>query len=260
MLKNKIFLFVGVLLFLAGCSTRGVTYYGGSGGYTPPSGANTKYNAATMRPYQVRGITYYPTVVSVGDHFSGRASWYGPDFHGKSTSNGEVYDMNAMTAAHKTLPMNTIVKVTSLANGRSVIVRINDRGPFVDNRIIDLSKEAASTLNMIGTGTALVTLDVLGFGQIGSQSIPTTEQLKQGPSEEIVTAFAIQIGSFVNINGARITQQKYNGIDGYKTIIKDIDDGRILYHKVWITGFKSEAEARDYQANGRFAHSFIVKE
>ncbi len=102
---------------------------------------------ATMRPYTVGGKRYYPTMVSVGDTFSGIASWYGRDFHGKKTSNGEYYNMYDFTAAHKTLPMNTMLKVTNLRNNRSVIVRVNDRGPFVNNRIIDLSYAAAKRLD-----------------------------------------------------------------------------------------------------------------
>lgn len=91
----------------------------------------------------------------------GTASWYGPGFHGRTTANGERYDMNAMTAAHKTLRFGTKVKVTNTSNGKSVIVRINDRGPFVGRRVIDLSKSAASAIDMIRPGTAKVTIEVL---------------------------------------------------------------------------------------------------
>jgi rare lipoprotein A len=94
--------------------------------------------------------------------FSGRASWYGPKFHGRTTANGEIFDSNALTAAHPSLPFGTKVRVTNLYNGRSVIVRINDRGPFVKGRIIDVSAAAARVLNMINSGTASVQLDILG--------------------------------------------------------------------------------------------------
>ncbi len=93
---------------------------------------------------------------------TGIASWYGPDFHGRPTSSREIYDMHDMTAAHPTLPFGTHVMVTNLDNGRSAVVRINDRGPFVKGRIIDLSYAAARVLGMIGPGTARVRLDVLG--------------------------------------------------------------------------------------------------
>ena len=92
---------------------------------------------------------------------TGTASWYGPGFHGRTTANGERYNMNAMTAAHKTLTFGTKVKVTNNSNGKSVIVRINDRGPYVGSRVIDLSKSAASAIDMIGSGTAKVTIEVL---------------------------------------------------------------------------------------------------
>lgn len=92
---------------------------------------------------------------------SGVASWYGPGFHGRTTANGERYNMNDMTAAHKTLKFGTKVRVTNKTNGKSVVVRINDRGPYVGSRIIDLSKSAAQAIDMIGPGTAGVTVEVL---------------------------------------------------------------------------------------------------
>jgi rare lipoprotein A len=94
----------------------------------------------------------------------GVASYYADEFHGRQTANGETFDMHAMTAAHCTLPFNTRVRVTNLDNGRSVVVRINDRGPFVKNRIIDLSYGAARAVGMIGSGTARVRLEVLELG------------------------------------------------------------------------------------------------
>ncbi|RDU73488.1 septal ring lytic transglycosylase RlpA family protein [Helicobacter aurati] len=119
---------------------------------------------ATMRPYTIRGKTYRPHPVKVGDTFDGIASWYGPDFHAKATSNGETYNMHAHTAAHKTLPMNTIVSVFNKDNGKSTVVRINDRGPFVEGRIIDLSNVAARDIQMVGKGVANVRIEVVGFG------------------------------------------------------------------------------------------------
>jgi rare lipoprotein A len=93
----------------------------------------------------------------------GLASWYGGKFQGRLTSSGEVFDTNLLTAAHKTLPFGTLVKVTNLANGRSALVKINDRGPFVEGRIIDLSRAAAEQIDMVGTGTARVSVEVLSF-------------------------------------------------------------------------------------------------
>ncbi|MDP2205261.1 MAG: septal ring lytic transglycosylase RlpA family protein [Alphaproteobacteria bacterium] len=111
-------------------------------------------------PYTVSGVRYYPR-----EDFSlsetGIASWYGPNFHGKRTANGEIYNQNDLTAAHRTLQMPSIVRVTNLENGRSVVVRINDRGPFKRGRVIDVSKRAAELLGFIGNGTARVRVDVL---------------------------------------------------------------------------------------------------
>lgn len=95
------------------------------------------------------------------EKLTGVASWYGPGFHGRTTANGERYDMYGLTAAHKSLAFGTEVKVTNRTNGKSVIVRINDRGPFVGSRIIDLSKSAAEAIDMIGPGTAAVTVQIL---------------------------------------------------------------------------------------------------
>lgn len=106
--------------------------------------------------YQVNGRRYYVLPTAAGYVATGVASWYGPTFDGLSTSDGDRYDMYAMTAAHKTLPLPCYARVTNLSNGRSVVVKINDRGPFVANRLIDLSYVAAAKLDMLATGTALV--------------------------------------------------------------------------------------------------------
>ena len=113
------------------------------------------------RPYRVGTQWYQPIPDADGFRQRGTASWYGKKFHGRKTSNGETYDMYAMTAAHKTLPLPSYVKVTNLANDKTVIVRVNDRGPFHDNRIIDLSYAAAHRLDMLKTGTAKVKLEVI---------------------------------------------------------------------------------------------------
>jgi rare lipoprotein A len=111
--------------------------------------------------YEVFGKRYHVLASAEGYRERGVASWYGPDFHARATSSGEPYDMYAMTAAHKTLPIPAYARVTNLANGRSVVVRINDRGPFVANRIIDLSYTAAHKLEMTRAGTAFVEVEVL---------------------------------------------------------------------------------------------------
>jgi rare lipoprotein A len=111
-------------------------------------------------PYQIDGVWYYPKVDYTYDQ-TGIASWYGPGFDGKATANGETYDQNALTAAHNTLPLPTIVRVTNLENGRAIELRINDRGPFAHGRIIDVSRRAAQLLGFETTGTARVRVEVL---------------------------------------------------------------------------------------------------
>ena len=112
------------------------------------------------KPYQVNGVWYYPAEDYTYSE-TGIASWYGPGFHQKVTANGEVYDQNELTAAHKTLPMPSLVRVTNLDNGRSLVVRINDRGPYANGRIIDMSRRGAQLLGFEGTGTAKVRVQIL---------------------------------------------------------------------------------------------------
>ena len=267
--KKSLALVLLISLLFSACSTRGKhsyrnfsepkTYSSDSHQHSSTMDKKT-YSHPTMRPYVIRGIKYYPTVVSVGDKFRGNASWYGPDFHGKLTSNGETYNMYDMTAAHKTLPMNTIVKVRNLRNGKTVVVRINDRGPFIATRIIDLSNKAAHKIDMVGIGTAPVELEILGFEVKGKKTIPTKKQLKKAPQKKAIGGFALQIASFSKIEGAIKTQEEFDKTDNYRTIIKDIQGQNGRMFKVWLTGFKSEQEARDYKASGTFKNSFIVRE
>ncbi len=267
--KQNYFIVVLLIALLSGCSTRGpkvYSHYRSQQSYSHDSSryndktSKKTYSHPTMKPYVVRGIKYYPTVVNVGDEFSGVASWYGPDFHGKLTSNGETYNMYAMTAAHKTLPMNTIVKVTNESNGLSTIVRINDRGPFVATRIIDLSNAAAHKINMVGKGTAPVTIEVLGFESKGAKKISSIKHLRTKPQGTQEAAYALQIGSFSSFEGALQTQEQYDKLDGYSTMIKDVDTGGLRMFKVWLSGFKSEKEARDYKSTSIFQNSFIVRD
>ncbi|HXH64072.1 MAG TPA: septal ring lytic transglycosylase RlpA family protein, partial [Mariprofundaceae bacterium] len=141
---------------LAACSTTsGYRHYPAS----LPSGAGGHTKTGT--PYSVNGRTYYPLASAYGYDATGVASWYGRDFHGKRTADGEWYDMHAMSAAHPTLPLPTLVRVTNLDNGRQVVVRVNDRGPFVRNRLIDLSYAAAEELGFANKGTTHVRVQAL---------------------------------------------------------------------------------------------------
>lgn len=128
---------------------------GGGGSGLPTSGI---YKIG--KPYQVNGVWYYPAEDFNYDE-TGVASWYGPGFHAKNTANGEIYDQNELTAAHKTLPMPSLVRVTNLDNGRSVVVRVNDRGPYANGRVIDMSRRGAQLLGFEGSGTAKVRVQIL---------------------------------------------------------------------------------------------------
>jgi len=129
----------------------------GSGEKVPPGGGKGIYKVG--QPYQIDGTWYYPAEDWNYDE-TGIASWYGEQFHGKYTANGEVFDLNQMTAAHRTLPMPSVVRVTNLENGRSIEVRVNDRGPYARGRIIDMSRRAAQLLGFEGQGTAKVRVQI----------------------------------------------------------------------------------------------------
>lgn len=149
--------------------------------------------------YEVFGQRYYVMQSSAGYVERGVASWYGPGFHKGRTSNGEPYDMYGMTAAHKTLPLPAYVQVTNLGNGRSVVVRVNDRGPFKDGRIIDLSQTAAAKLDMIRDGTALVEVRSLTPGHGAGPSTAASDGN---------TSLYVQAGAFSNKdNAARLLAQ-----------------------------------------------------
>jgi rare lipoprotein A len=145
---------------LAGCASNPVESPAPS--RAARDGADAQRSSRGNPPfYEVFGKRYYVLESSAGYRERGVASWYGRDFHGKRTSGGETYDMHDMTAAHKTLPIPTWVEVTNLENGKSVVVKVNDRGPFVDDRIIDLSYRAAQDLDMVRNGTARVQVRAL---------------------------------------------------------------------------------------------------
>jgi rare lipoprotein A len=152
--------------------------------------------------YEVLGKRYSVLPTSSGFQERGVASWYGEQFHGKPTSSREPYDMYSMTAAHKTLPLPTYVRVRNLRNNKSVIVRVNDRGPFVHNRIIDLSYAAALKLDMVADGTSLVEISAISFdAPAGDQPVRTTgAPAKPPPNPPAVAATRarsfVQVGAF----------------------------------------------------------------
>lgn len=162
--------------------------------------------------YEVFGQRYHTLPTSTGHMERGVASWYGTKFHGRRTSSGEAYDMYAMTAAHKTLPLPTYLEVTNLKNGRKVIVKVNDRGPFVDNRIIDLSYAAASRLGILADGTGLVEIRAIDPRESGSVTAqaPARERINLSPIATATAASApaanptlfLQVGAFSSRSNA----------------------------------------------------------
>ena len=156
----------------------------------------------------------------------GIASWYGPDFHGQPTASGEIYDQYALTAAHRTLPLGSRVVVTNLRNSHSVEVRVNDRGPFVGDRIIDLSYTAAHQLDLIGPGTAPVRIEVLG---VRGGALPAA-------------AYAVQVGAFANYENARSLQQSVRQqLD--RVFISTHSEAGYQYYRVRIGPFAQRADA-----------------
>ena len=301
-LSNRIYsvaflIFCSSFLF-TGCSTKQTYDYSS---YRKDTGDKSINNSeamhrATMRPYNVFGIRYYPFVANVGDKFDGIASWYGPDFHAKKTSNGEIYNMYAMTAAHKTLPMNTVVRVDNLDNGRSTIVRINDRGPFVAGRIIDLSNKAAHEIDMVRKGTARVKVTVLGYnGLIDDKNAPSVNSIEQKPEVEkievieddvvatnintnigmvsapITTSkssskessksssggkFSIQVGAFSLQAGASKTVDEYKAKFPSKKI-EYVENGGI--YRVYIRGFSSYDDGQNFKAKNSLTNAIVVQ-
>lgn len=269
---NKRFITLCVVIFvLTGCGSRytysNKSYHSSSKYANNNMQKNMEYagksgnirnskamHRATMRAYEVFGKKYYPTVARISDEFSGIASWYGPKFHAKKTSNGEIYNMYAETAAHKTLPMNTVVRVYNLENGKSTVVRINDRGPFVSGRIIDLSNKAAHAIDMVKKGTARVKITVLGFNGKIATTIAEKNEVRS------TSNYYVQVGVFSKVEGANATKRKFEMIleKDYKVILKNgkLKDKDIK--RVWISGFRSEQEAQDFKEKNSLQRAMVI--
>lgn len=204
---------VGVLVLAAGslCACSNAQPFRASlasvfpGGSPEEAGPVPKVagNYKVGQPYQLNGRTYVPAHDPTYQS-EGIASWYGPDFHGKPTANGELFDMNGFSAAHPTLPMPSYLRVTNLANGRSIIVRLNDRGPYAKERVVDVSVGAAKALDFYGQGLARVRVEYVGRAPLGgSDDRMLLATLRQGspapaPSQVRVASakpFALQSGA-----------------------------------------------------------------
>jgi len=212
----------GALLatLLAGCSSQGTFETGDTAPKNPKDLTGIQDAVPRIEPhsrygnpksYVVAGKRYYTKTDSIGYRERGIASWYGTKFHGHRTSSGEPYDIYKMTAAHKTLPLPTYAKVTNLRNGRSVVVRINDRGPFHANRIIDLSYAAAARLGILKSGTGLVEVEAIDPSRPAPrQPAPT----RQAAAHDPATLF-LQVGAFSNRDNAERLEQRLqaSGLD-----------------------------------------------
>ena len=222
--RTGLILYVAALFgFVIGCAV-----------YEPPA---PQQPPGSPKPYKVFGRWYQPLPDSKGFRQRGIASWYGEDFHGKKTSSGEAYDMYALTAAHKTLPLGTYVRVRNLENNRQVDLRINDRGPFVRNRIIDLSYAAAKAINIVAVGTARVEVIALATPAVTDGGTPRYEAV-----DLYAGNFTFQVGAFVNrANAVRLTAklgQKYKNAH-----IKVFDRGDKIFYRVRVGSFSTLEQA-----------------
>jgi len=172
--------------------------------------------------YDVLGHRYFVLASADGYVERGVASWYGPTFHGEATAMGEAYDMYGMTAAHKTLPLPAYARVTNLRNGRSIVVRINDRGPFVANRLIDLSYTAAAKLDMLREGTTLVEVRAITPGQ--PETVALT-RASETPSPELY----VQVGAFADRDNARHLYERLRAAGLERAFIRPPPEGDHLY-------------------------------
>lgn len=237
-MKNGIFLSVFSLFFVfifiaTGCAKKSHTLY--------EKKTSIARHKTTLKPYTVRGKKYYPRLVHVGEKQYGISSWYGPNFDGKATSNGETYDMYGRTAAHKTLPMDTVVRVKNLENGKSTVVRINDRGPFVSGRIIDCSYKAGKEIGLDKMGIAKVEVIVL---DVSNKSYKAKRLIsKRDKYSNLDEHIGMQMGVYSTLNRAKIASHKYKEkYTRYKPLIKKMmHKNNLLYH-VWLVGFKNQNE------------------
>ncbi len=191
--------------------------------------AQNGYYPQTQQPYIIDNKVYHPLPSAAGFKQTGIASWYGPDFNGHTTSNGEIYDMYGQTAAHKLLPMNTILLVSNLENGRSTIVRINDRGPFIQGRVLDLSYTAAKKLDLVGNGTARVRLTAIGR----ARSAQVEPSLINRDINFNFGEFYIQVGAYQEKKNALRIQRKFAEF-GHATIIQRFFSQQSILYRVCV--------------------------
>lgn len=205
--------------------------------------------AGNKSPYTVRGKTYHVIESAEGFRQNGIASWYGKKFHGHKTSNGEIYSMYGMTAAHKTLPIPSYVKVTNVDNGKTTVVRVNDRGPFHEGRIIDLSYAAAQKLGYAGLGTANVIVEVV---------VATTDATKANVTKTNVTpvsyemladgeGYFIQVGAYSNASSALKMKNNLASLVTERVFISESRKSSKKVYRVRIGPFSKRAAVETVQ-------------
>ncbi len=218
-----------------------------------PSNASLKPH---QKPYTVNGQLYTPLASHEGFVQQGLASWYGRKFHGRKTSNGEIYNMYAMTAAHKTLPLGTSVRVHNLANGRQLVVRVNDRGPFIQGRIIDLSYTAADKLGVVGPGTAPVKIEALGFQEQDADG----RIVYRSTSSDQVESYAVQVASFSSDANAQRLAAELRSRFGAASVCRSLINGN-NYFRVRVGKYASldaaESAKLSFEGHG-FSNCFVV--
>ncbi len=234
-------------------------------GYSPvksdqSSGKKGKKRPATQRPYVIKGKTYYPVPSANGYRERGLASWYGKMFHGRKTANGETYNMYGTTAAHKTLPMGTMLEVRNLENGRKAVVRINDRGPFVRSRIIDLTYTTAKQLGIVQNGTARV--EIIALGEVVKRptrptitsDAPSNKIPSKIPSKPIQFVhqdfdkgkFYVQVRAFEHKKEARNLAEQFAS-KGRDVVIQQYPAAGISLYRVLVYSGTSLKIARQYE-------------
>ena len=189
--------------------------------------------------YEVWGKQYSVLPSHIGYKAEGTASWYGLKFHGHKTSNGEIYDIYKMSAAHKSLPIPSFARVTNLDNGQSVVVRVNDRGPFHDDRLIDLSYSAAARLDILKRGTGRVRVEAIDARNMSAANTPSIDTVpvqnvgeKPAPRSATPQGRYLQIGAFGNENSARLVQARLSEVNGLSAKVVAIKRGDTTLHRV----------------------------
>lgn len=204
------------------------------------------------RPYWVDGIRYVPLLKADGFREEGLASWYGVEENGNRTSNGELFDMHKPSAAHKTLPLGSTVRITCKTSGKSTIVRVNDRGPFIPGRIVDLSLRAARDLDIVDGGTAPVLLEVMTSAP---GSAPPSMKFEEG------AAYTLQVAAFSDRETARLLSEKLGKELAY-SVIREVETERGRRYRVNAGKFRSRSDAeaaRASLARNGFPDAFVSR-